>query len=209
LYLQPSLAEHILLCSLEALGEVGDLVVGVVDRGDSDLGGNATGCRRNIEDIDLQVGLPGPAEEVGEHKAGRRLVGVVRTVNCAPKPLEKCVMGLAGGEVITESVSDGGSVLDRLKVFGRWFRPDLSRPSGLSIISVVGCGDGDQAYSAWIEADFSRRLARRFLQLSKLKSTTMGSMKVEQRKKEKESRSTQPCQLVLTGAWRVRWLGVH
>lgn len=111
------------------MGEVGDLVVGVVDRGDSDLGGNAAGCRRNIEGTDLQVGLPGPAEEVGEHKAGRRrLVGVVRTVNCALKPLEKCAMGLAGGEVITESVSDGWSVLGRLKVFGRWFRPDLSRP---------------------------------------------------------------------------------
>ena len=103
--------------------------MGVVDRGDSGLGGNAAGCRRNIEGTDLQVGLPGPAEEVGERKAGRRLVGVVRTVNCALKPLEKCAMGLAGGEVITESVSDGWSVLGRLKVFGRWFRPDLSRPS--------------------------------------------------------------------------------
>ena len=114
------------------MGEVEDLVVGVVDRGDSDLGGNAAGCRRNIEGIDLQVGLPGPAEEVGERKAGRRrrrLVGVVRTVNCALKPLEKCAIGLAGGEVITESVSDGWSVLGRLKVVGRWFRPDLSRPS--------------------------------------------------------------------------------
>jgi hypothetical protein len=81
------------------LGGVGDLAAGVVvGMGDSDPGGNAVGCRRNTESIDLQVGLPGPAEEVEEHKAGRRLVGVVHTVNCALKPLERCVTGLAGGE---------------------------------------------------------------------------------------------------------------
>ena len=72
----------------------------MVDRGDSDLRDNAIGYRRNTEDIDLQVGLPDLAEEVAERKAGRRLVGVVRTVNCALKPLERCVMNLAGGEVL-------------------------------------------------------------------------------------------------------------
>jgi hypothetical protein len=61
--------------------------------GDSDLEDSAAGCRRNTEDIDLRAGLPGPAEEVEEHKAGRRLAEVGRTVNCAPKPLEKCVNG--------------------------------------------------------------------------------------------------------------------
>lgn len=91
----------------------------VVGRGDSDLGGNAVECRRNIEDTDLQVGLPDLAEEVEERKAGGRLVGVVRRVSCAPKPLERWAMCLAGGELMTELVSVGWSVLDGLKkVFG-------------------------------------------------------------------------------------------
>jgi hypothetical protein len=80
--------------------------VGVVDRGDSDLGDNGAGYRMNTEDIDLPVELPGLAEEVGERRADRRLVGFVRTVNCALKPLGRCVMSLAGGELMTESVSD-------------------------------------------------------------------------------------------------------
>jgi len=51
-------------------------------------------------------------------------------------------MGLAGGEVITESVSDGGSVLDRLKVFGRWFRPDYRDHLGCLLLALWGAETG-------------------------------------------------------------------
>jgi hypothetical protein len=67
---------------------------------------------------------------VEERKAGCRLVGVVRRVNCALKPLERCWMGMVGGEVMSESVLVGWSVLDCLNsdlVVGS--RPGLSRPS--------------------------------------------------------------------------------
>ena len=75
-----------------------------VDMGDLDLGDNAAEYRRNTEDIDRQVGFPGPAEEVEERKAGSRLAGVVRRVSCARKPLERCVMCMNGGELMAESV---------------------------------------------------------------------------------------------------------
>lgn len=102
----------------------------VVGTGDADLEDSGAGCRRSTEGIDLQVGLPGLAAEVEERKAGCRLVGVVRRMNCALKPLERCWMGMVGGEVMSESVLFVWSVPDRLK----WdlavgSRLGLSRPS--------------------------------------------------------------------------------
>jgi hypothetical protein len=86
-----------------------------VGRADSDLEDSGVVCRRSIEDIGLKVAFPGLAEEVAERKAANRLVGVVRTVNCALKPLERCMTGMVSWEVMLESVLAGWSVLDRLQ----------------------------------------------------------------------------------------------
>lgn len=83
--------------------------------GGSDLEDSGAGYRRSIEDIDLKVAFPALAEVVEERKAVHCLVGVVRRVNCALKPLERCMTGMASGDVMSESVVAGWSVLDRLE----------------------------------------------------------------------------------------------
>jgi hypothetical protein len=80
---------------------MGALVLEVEGRGDWDLGDSGAGYRRNIEDIDLKAAFPGLAEVVGERKAVHRLVEVVRTVNCALKPLERCMTGMVSGEAMS------------------------------------------------------------------------------------------------------------
>jgi hypothetical protein len=117
--------------------------------GDLDLGGTAVGYRRNTEDTDCQAEFPGPAEEGEEHKAGSRLAGAVCRVSYARKPLERCVMCMKGRELATGSVGVGWFAPGRVR---RYLvvdsGPTYSDHLWLPIISIVGCCDGDQAYSA-------------------------------------------------------------